>query len=86
MLAQALVGIAFAVGFIIGPMTGAAFSVWGVDSQQDNWWFWAAIFALTLAVINILFVSVLFKESLPEVYIHTTRISCIDCDHFLTHL
>nr|CAG4650324.1 EOG090X09U7 [Sida crystallina] len=64
---MALIGIAFAAGFIIGPMTGAAFSLWGVDSQQEtNWWLWPAVFALTLATANIAFVIVFFKESLPE--------------------
>jgi len=64
--AMALVGIAFAIGFIVGPMTGAAFSLWGVSTEGSNWWFWAAVFALVLAVINIVFVTFSFKESLPK--------------------
>nr|CAG4636349.1 EOG090X09U7 [Eubosmina coregoni]SVE69931.1 EOG090X09U7 [Eubosmina coregoni] len=64
--AMALVGIAFAIGFIIGPVTGAAFSVWGMDSSQANWWFWPSMFALTLAVINIGFIIYFFQESLPK--------------------
>lgn len=66
-LEKALVGIAFAIGFIVGPVTGAAFSVWGVDSKQDNWWFWPAVLALSLAITNIGFLGVFFKESLPPV-------------------
>jgi MFS family permease len=64
---QALVGVAFAIGFIIGPVTGAAFSAWGIDSNEGNWWFWPAMFSLTLTVINFGFLSVFFKESLPKV-------------------
>nr|CAG4634929.1 EOG090X09U7 [Alona affinis] len=64
--AMALVGIAFAIGFIVGPVTGAAFSVWGVDSKQEIWWFWPAMLALTLALTNIGFVIAFFKESLPQ--------------------
>nr|SVE79621.1 EOG090X09U7 [Daphnia magna] len=64
--AMALVGVAFAIGFIIGPVTGAAFSVWGVDSSTGNWWFWPAIFSLILAVLNFGFLSVFFTESLPK--------------------
>lgn len=65
--AMALIGVAFAVGFITGPMTGAAFSVWTADTQQGtNWWFWPATFALSLALINIVYVVVYFKESLPQ--------------------
>nr|CAG4642657.1 EOG090X09U7 [Evadne anonyx] len=64
--AMAMVGIAFAIGFIIGPMTGAGFSVWGLNSGAGNWWFWPAMFALTLAIANIGFVAVFLKESLPQ--------------------
>lgn len=64
--AMAMVGIAFAIGFIVGPMTGAAFTVWGLNNDSGNWWFWPAIFALTLAVANISFVVVFLKESLPQ--------------------
>ena len=62
-----MVGIAFAIGFIVGPMTGAAFSLWGMNKDLENWWFWPAVFALTLAVVNLGFVVVFFKESLPQV-------------------
>nr|CAG4643362.1 EOG090X09U7 [Ilyocryptus agilis] len=66
--AMALVGVAFAIGFIIGPVTGAAFSVWGInESNKDgNWWFWPAMFALTLAVANLAFIIAFFQESLPK--------------------
>nr|CAG4648077.1 EOG090X09U7 [Moina brachiata]SVE93135.1 EOG090X09U7 [Moina brachiata] len=65
--AMALIGIAFAIGFIIGPVTGAAFSVWGVDSsEQGNWWYWPAVFSLCLGTLNIAFVYFLFQESLPK--------------------
>lgn len=64
--AMAMVGIAFAIGFIVGPMTGAAFTIWGIDNNSGNWWFWPAMFALTLAVANLGFVMVFLKESLPQ--------------------
>nr|CAG4637191.1 EOG090X09U7 [Ceriodaphnia reticulata]SVE73069.1 EOG090X09U7 [Ceriodaphnia reticulata] len=64
--AMALIGVAFAIGFIVGPVTGAAFSVWGIDSSSGNWWFWPAMFSLTLATFNFGFLSLFFTESLPK--------------------
>nr|CAG4647230.1 EOG090X09U7 [Megafenestra aurita]SVE92520.1 EOG090X09U7 [Megafenestra aurita] len=64
--AMALVGVAFAIGFIVGPVTGAAFSAMGIETSSGNWWFWPAIFSLTLTIINIGFVAAFFTESLPK--------------------
>ena len=33
---MALVGIAFSIGFIVGPIIGAVFSIWGRE-RADNW-------------------------------------------------
>nr|CAG4649515.1 EOG090X09U7 [Scapholeberis mucronata]SVE93750.1 EOG090X09U7 [Scapholeberis mucronata] len=64
--AMALIGVAFAIGFIVGPVTGAAFSAWGVSSiSAGNWWFWPAMFSLTLAILNIGYIACFFTESLP---------------------
>lgn len=64
--AMALVGIAFSVGFIIGPMIGAMFSL--LSDKSSSMWFWyPAMFAFLLSVADILFVSFLFDESLPKV-------------------
>jgi len=63
--AMAMVGIAFSIGFIVGPMTGAAFTLWGLN-RTGNWWLWPAMFALTLSLVNIGFIAVFLKESLPQ--------------------
>lgn len=59
---MALIGIAFSVGFTIGPAVGAMFSRWG----SSGWFMISAIYALVLAVLNILYFSVFFEETLPE--------------------
>merc|ERR1719158_819689 len=45
-------------------MIGAAFSLWGKEAGGE-WYVYPAIFALGLSVVDILFLSVFFKESLP---------------------
>ncbi|KAJ1525797.1 hypothetical protein ONE63_009000 [Megalurothrips usitatus] len=62
---MALVGIAFSVGFIVGPVIGALFSKWA-QAQTGAWFVWPATFALSLAIADILFVSLCFKETLPK--------------------
>lgn len=62
---MALVGIAFSLGFIVGPMIGAVFSKMS-DKTNDDWFFLPAIFAFTLAAADLLFVFSYLKESLPE--------------------
>ncbi|KAK8379364.1 hypothetical protein O3P69_019338 [Scylla paramamosain] len=59
---MALIGVAFSIGFTIGPTVGAAFSRWG----STGWFAASAVYALTLAVANIIFFAVFFQESLPE--------------------
>lgn len=63
--AMAMVGIAFSLGFICGPMIGAVFAKWS-DKTSDNWFFLPAICALTLAQADLLFVWVNLKETLPK--------------------
>ncbi|XP_076039721.1 major facilitator superfamily domain-containing protein rtet [Oratosquilla oratoria] len=59
---MALVGIAFSIGFIIGPAVGALFSKWG----SSGWFQVSALYAFTLAVLNIIYFSIFFKETLPK--------------------
>lgn len=65
-LFQALVGIAFSVGFIIGPVIGAMFAHWS-HGQSGDWFVVPALFALCLALTDVAFVLVCFKETLPKV-------------------
>lgn len=74
--AMALVGIAFSIGFIIGPMIGALFSIY--TNKTSSMWFWyPAAFAFLLSFADILFVYRFFEESLPKV----NGINCLK--HFL---
>nr|CAI5842047.1 unnamed protein product [Callosobruchus analis] len=52
---MALVGIAFSLGFILGPLIGAIFAVWAKKKT-----------ALMLSVADLLFFIIFFKESLPK--------------------
>lgn len=62
---MALVGIAFSIGFIVGPVIGALFAKWA-QAQTGAWFVWPATFALSLAIADILFVTACFKETLPK--------------------
>lgn len=62
---MALVGIAFSLGFIVGPMIGAVFSRFS-DKSTDNWFVYPALFAMTLAGMDILFCLMCLKETLPS--------------------
>lgn len=65
---QALVGIAFSIGFIVGPVIGAMFARWSQSQTAHSDWFVVpAVFALTLALADIIFVALCFKETLPPV-------------------
>lgn len=60
---MALIGVAFSIGFVFGPLIGAGFSVWA--RQQDGAFYTPpALFALALAVADVLFVFLFFKETL----------------------
>ncbi|CAG9759617.1 unnamed protein product [Ceutorhynchus assimilis] len=62
---MAFVGIAFSLGFIIGPMIGAIFALWA-KQKTGNWYVVPALFALMLSIADIIFFSYFFKESLPK--------------------
>ena len=64
---MAMIGIAFSVGFIVGPVIGAAFSAWGKGGGAGkDWFFYPASFALTLACLQFAYLYFNFKETLPE--------------------
>ncbi|ESO10778.1 hypothetical protein HELRODRAFT_186668 [Helobdella robusta] len=61
---MAVVGVAFSIGFLIGPLIGAWFSI--RSSQDFNQFFvFPAIYAFVLASLNVLFIILFLKESLP---------------------
>jgi len=62
---MALIGVAFSLGFMLGPMIGAGFSFWSRGKDGD-WFFYPAVTALLLSLFDILFLSIFFQESLPE--------------------
>lgn len=59
-------GIAFSLGFIIGPLIGAAFAAWAKKSSGE-WFVVPAGFALLLALADLIFFICCFKETLPPV-------------------
>lgn len=63
--AMALVGIAFSVGFVIGPMIGAFFAWISSGNRNETWYIMPALFATLLATSNLLYVIYNLKESLP---------------------
>ncbi|XP_050546290.1 major facilitator superfamily domain-containing protein 10 [Daktulosphaira vitifoliae] len=62
---MAMIGIAFSIGFVLGPMIGAAYAKWS-HSQEGAWFVQPALLAVALTVINIIFVIFTFKETLPK--------------------
>lgn len=62
---MALVGIAFSLGFIIGPMIGAIFAMTS-DKGSGSWFWLPAMFAMSLSVADLLFLVVCLKETLPK--------------------
>ncbi|XP_026461747.1 major facilitator superfamily domain-containing protein 10-like [Ctenocephalides felis] len=62
---MALVGIAFSLGFTIGPLIGALFSQL-TDKTNVDWFMYPAVFAFLLSIADLLFVAVFFNETLPK--------------------
>lgn len=62
--AMALVGIAFSLGFIVGPMIGATFAAFA-DKGAATWFWYPAAFATLLAIGDVLFVCLKLEETLP---------------------
>ena len=85
-LFQAFVGVAFSVGFVFGPIIGAVFSRFARD-QQEQFYTTPALFALALAVIDIGFILMFFKETLPEHKRVSNVLSPVSLkEHFFLHL
>ena len=67
---MALIGIAFSIAFLIGPMIGVGFSMWAkaqiAKSEANEAWFaYPAAVALALALIDLVYLYMAFKETLP---------------------
>ncbi|KZC10555.1 PREDICTED: major facilitator superfamily domain-containing protein 10 [Dufourea novaeangliae] len=63
--AMALVGIAFSIGFVAGPMIGAFFAWASSNNREGAWYVIPAIFALFLAASDLCFIALNLRESLP---------------------
>lgn len=66
---MAVVGVAFSIGFIVGPIMGAVFSRYTPTADVDSTIYpfaRPAVFALSLAVADVIFLWIFFKETLPE--------------------
>nr|CAG4652001.1 EOG090X09U7 [Triops cancriformis] len=65
--AMALIGVAFSLGFMVGPMLGAWFAV-GLKNQGlvGEWYKLPAAVSFTMAAANVIFVALTFQESLPK--------------------
>ncbi|EDW84552.1 uncharacterized protein Dwil_GK14183 [Drosophila willistoni] len=64
---MALVGIAFSLGFIVGPMIGAMFAIYSNKSSSGGSWFvLPSLLALALALGDLLVLVFCLKETLPK--------------------
>lgn len=61
---MALIGIAFSIGFLIGPIIGAIFSRWAKE-RSGQWFVYPALFALSLSIVDFAFIFAYFEETLP---------------------
>ena len=57
---MALIGVAFSLGFLFGPMIGAAFSIWGKD-QAGEWYMYPAVLTLALSIVDVIYLALFFK-------------------------
>ena len=64
---QAVIGIAFSLGFLLGPTIGAVFSILGRSEGETTFTMfqYPALFSLSMAALTILITLAFFKESLP---------------------
>ncbi|XP_077992459.1 major facilitator superfamily domain-containing protein 10-like [Glandiceps talaboti] len=61
---MALIGIAFSLGFLFGPSIGAYFAKISTF-RQGEFYIIPALFSLSLAIIDIIFIYAFFEETLP---------------------
>lgn len=60
-----MVGIAFSVGFVLGPMIGAGFAKISIGNREGQWYALPAMFAFFLSMCDLFYVSMNMKETLP---------------------
>ncbi|KAH8307667.1 hypothetical protein KR044_007755 [Drosophila immigrans] len=64
---MALVGVAFSIGFIVGPMIGAMFAIFSNKASSGGAWFvLPSLLALGLAVGDVLLLVFCLRETLPK--------------------
>lgn len=63
---MALVGIAFSLGFIFGPMIGAFFAIFA-NKNAGPWFVSPSLLAFTLAIGDLLVLLFCLRETLPKV-------------------
>ncbi|XP_067657534.1 major facilitator superfamily domain-containing protein 10-like [Haliotis asinina] len=63
---MAMIGIAFSLGFIIGPMVGGAFSALTKHETKGVFYILPALFAFVLAASDIVFIYLFIEETLPS--------------------
>lgn len=61
---KALVGIAFSIGFIIGPMIGVIFSKISGEHKDTYWYTYPALFAFFLSLSDLIYVIYCLEETL----------------------
>ncbi|KAK3750775.1 hypothetical protein QZH41_015318 [Actinostola sp. cb2023] len=61
---MALVGVAYSIGFIVGPTIGAVFASRS-SIESGNLYYLPAVFASVLILVDIIFVLCCFKDTLP---------------------
>lgn len=65
-------GIAFSIGFVVGPMIGAFFAWISSGNREGTWYVIPALFAFFLALSDLFFVAYYLKESLQLKHRATT--------------
>src|SRR6218665_3631881 len=60
-----MIGVAFSIGFLLGPLIGAAFSL-QTKGHEGQFYVAPALYALTLAILDVIFLAVFLKETLPR--------------------
>lgn len=69
---MALVGVAFSLGFIVGPMIGAMFAIFSNKTASGGAWFvLPSLLALGLALSDVLLLTFCLRETLPKVCLFT---------------
>ncbi|XP_040566041.1 major facilitator superfamily domain-containing protein 10 [Lepeophtheirus salmonis] len=62
---MAMIGIAFSIGFILGPCIGAGFSYWA-KNRVGAWYVYPALCALLFSIADVLFLYFNFEETLTK--------------------